>query len=136
MNTTTIVNQLIEKHGDNVFLVWGDVKAAAMAHPNRPSQPRYKHSGASAAELKEAAVQMEQYEKEIKQYDAAVKTYRNDQAHQNQIMEDYLREVSGLNKNVPEQYRDKVYAHAHETGHSYGFTEIYAHLTSLIEIFE
>ena len=63
-----------------------------------------------------------------------MQAYNNVKHDINNIIEEYIREESGLN-NIPIQYRDKIYNKAWQDGHSDGFYSVYQHLTELVNIF-
>lgn len=60
-------------------------------------------------------------------------------AHNKQIdnlIINYIKDVSGLNRIVPVQYRDKVYSIAYSDGQGEGYYCVYDKLCELIYIFE
>lgn len=52
------------------------------------------------------------------------------------VLEDHLKEESGMYDNVPEHMWDKVWNYAWEKGHSSGYSEVYSYLQELVELFE
>jgi len=52
------------------------------------------------------------------------------------IIEEFIKDVSGFNKTVPDDKKSKVYSKAWEDGHSSGYYEVYLCLLSLVELFD
>lgn len=88
------------------------------------------------AEVMQYAKELEEYESVKAIVDEQDKAMRKANGINYDALEEYIRDASGLNTKVPEQYRDKVYSCAYETGHSYGYLEVYYKLCRLVEIFE
>lgn len=124
----------LEVQNGNVYQAIRDAYTLKAEYPDRSAKPFLSKGAGSVAAQK--------YAEELAVYEANNEIYKQEkekaQEHNRKVdtlIENLIREESGLNS-IPEQYRDKVYRHAYQTGHSSGFSEIYNHLLDLIEIFE
>lgn len=79
---------------------------------------------------------MEKYSLKEEKYKQAQNSCRQKEFEMNDIIEQFIKDLSGLNSIVPEKYRDKVYQKAYDDGHSAGYYEVYLHLQDLVVIFE
>ncbi len=137
MKTIEIVTKenIEEAFGENVSQAEEFIKSQYLPYPEKPKQPLIKQ-GMSSTELKEAALKQEQYEIDIVKYKEEKEKYQEHKNNLESILIDYIKEVSGLNKIVPEQYRDKVWSKAYSDGHSSGYYDVYINLNELVAIFE
>ncbi len=100
------------------------------------SEDFYKKSNSpTLKEIREYADAVEGYEKYEKKRKAAMKKQGNVVPRTGDVLEGFIREMSGLNT-IPGKYRDKVYRYAWEQGHSSGYSEVFHYLQELVEIFE
>jgi len=127
---------LIQKYGDDVLPAINYVKTCGRPYPLRESsKPQLDHFHTT----KDVTMYLEllkEHEKKIEIYDTVVKECKSVNQKFEGILVEYIKEVSGLNILVPEQYRDKVWEKAWSDGHSDGLYEVYNNLLSLVEIFE
>ena len=123
----------LEVKNGNVYQAIRDadtLKADYSFHPKKPFLLKGANSGTA-----------QKYAQDLAAYEAAKEVYNKEakaaQEHNRkvyQLIENLIREESGLNF-IPEQYRDKVYSHALQSGHSSGYSEVYNHLCELVDIF-
>ena len=123
----------LEVQNGNVYQAIRDADTLTVEYPYHPKKP-FLVKGAGS-------VTVQKYAEELAAYEAQVEAYKKDRTEEQShnlkvytLIENLIREESGLNS-IPEQYRDKVYAHAYQSGHSSGFSEIYNHLCELVDIF-
>jgi hypothetical protein len=100
--------------------------------PNRPILVK-KHT---SEDVKKYQEELSEYEIKYSTYQEEYEKIRNHNNDIEYILEEYIKDVSGLYTIVPKQYQDKLYAKAYSDGHSAGIYEVYGCLTSLIYIFE
>jgi flagellar biosynthesis/type III secretory pathway protein FliH len=124
----------LTRHNDGVYKTISEAYKFSVEYPDRPKRPFLSNKPGSVAAAKYAE-ELALYENENAEYLESIKLAREHNRKIDQLIEAFIREESGLNT-IPEQYRDKVYRHAYQTGHSSGFSEIYNHLLDLIEIFQ
>lgn len=101
----------------------------------RPSKPilASKHT---AVEVKEYAKNLEQYDIDLAEYSVKEKADNEVRIALNEVLEDYIKDMSGLYDIVPKANQNKVWAYAWQQGHSSGYSEIYNYLQELVELFE
>lgn len=111
------------------------VKSLEEPYVRRPIKPLPKIN-ANSKELREHLEVLEQWELEISEYGKVSKKQREDSCERNSILEDYIKDQSGLYTVVPKDKQDKVWAYAWQQGHSSGYSEVAYYLQEIIEIFE
>lgn len=126
--------EILTRHTEGVYKTISEAYKFSVEYPDRPKKPLLSQNAGSVSAAKYAE-ELAAYEKEYAEYAESRKLIQDHNGKIDQLIEAFVREESGLNT-IPEQYRDKVYRHAYQTGHSSGFSEIYNHLLDLIEIFE
>ena len=102
--------------------------------PQRPSKPflsRDHNSEDAFVHAKALGI----WEDDMKIYDAHKKEYQSNVNKINTVVEEFIKAEANL-EDVPEKYRQKVYALASEKGHSYGYYSIYQELLNLVDIFQ
>jgi hypothetical protein len=143
MKTTTEISlptaaELEEKFGDQVSeaitFIQNFSEKIGPKYPQRPIKP-FLNNKHSAAEVRAHADKLDIFEAEMKEYNAAKEINREFHGKVNGIIEEYMREVSGLNRIVPKEKRDKVYSKAYSDGHSSGYYEVYINLCELVDLF-
>ncbi len=82
------------------------------------------------------AASLKKYELDMADHDMLTEEAKTFNHKIDAIVEEYVRDFSGLNSVVPEQYRTKVYRLAWEDGHSGGYHEVYNKLVDLVDIFK
>jgi hypothetical protein len=123
----------LEVKNGNVYQAIRDadmLKADYSYHPKKP----FILKGANSVTVQKYAEDLAAYEAEKEVYDKAAREAQDHNRKVYALIENLIREESGLNF-IPEQYRDRVYAHAWQTGHSSGYSEVYNHLCELVDIF-
>lgn len=126
---------LSEKFGEKVYEAAEFARKSYPSYPEQPQKPFLSRTHTS----RDAAIYgrgLMDYERKINEWKVRRDKYRDECNEIDVAVQDYIREVSGLNDIVPKQYQDKVYAIAYEDGHSAGYYEVYNKLSTLIEIFE
>ena len=113
-----------------------ELKLLLPARPTKPYKPQLKVISPSLEDINTYIEELERYTKEKDKYDRDWSTYTVKKNDIESKIEKLIKEESGLNTVVPEKYRDKVYSHAWEEGHSNGYYEVYLHLYKLVNIFE
>lgn len=104
-----------------------------LPYPEAVKMPRLVDSK-NIEQVKAHVVALESYQVEKQKFDEERKAYRTRQGEINSLIEDYIKDASGLNQ-IPEQYRDKVFSKAYGYGHLDGYCEVYLKLINLVEIF-
>lgn len=99
---------------------------------DKPKRPTIK-SKPTAAEAIQYAKDLTQYESDLEQYKLLKAEYDKVEIEHHDKMVDLLWHIAG---DVPEQYRDKVFAKAWSDGHSGGWNEVLYHLHKLVDIFK
>lgn len=123
-----------ETFGDNVDIAVEAVKASYMKYPTAPTKPflTQKHN---SAELAEYSVKFSAYEKAMEAYNAEKKIAQEHNRNADNQLRDYIKEVSGFNRIVPADRKDKVWNKAWSDGHSSGYHEVYTQLSELVDLF-
>lgn len=108
--------------------------------PSKPKMPVLVKN-ATIDQVKEYTVKLTEYTDLMEKWKSTEKAreYTNEliDEHNSIIykgIEDAVKEEAGLDM-VPKQYRDKVWSHAWENGHSAGLSEVHGCLVELVEIF-
>ena len=99
----------------------------------RPARPR-QIGVISAIDAQQYANDLEVWEADMIAYKESLDEIREHNGRANLLIEDFLRHESGLN-DIPEQYREKIWAKAYADGYGYGYYEVHKQLVELIEIF-
>lgn len=102
-------------------------------YPSTPTKP-FLAKGHSSVEAKQYVIDLEKYEIEKESCQKDKDEYNKVSSEIGHLMEEFIRERSGLNS-IPEQYRDKVYSNAYQSGHSSGMSQVFNDLLDLVEIF-
>ena len=103
---------------------------------SKPSVPKLKSNSPSQEEMKIYSEALLSYEKDLEDYRYKNDFYREERIRLYDLLEDKVKEESGLNDIVPEEYRAKVYSYAYQQGHGSGYSEVYNYLLDLVNIFE
>jgi Zn-dependent oligopeptidase len=104
-----------------------------IAYPARVTKPILKNSN-DVEKLMAHVEALKQYEIDKMVFDTELDCYNNVRIHNNTIVEEYIKDESGLN-NIPEQYQEKVFNKAWSDGHSDGYYSVYQELCNLVDIF-
>lgn len=123
----------LEVKNGNVYQSIRDADTLRAIYPDRPKKP-FLTKGAGSVAAQKYAEELAAYESENETCKQARDAAQEHNRKVNELIETLIREESGLNL-IPEQYRDKVYAYAWQTGHSSGYSEVYNHLSELVDIF-
>ena len=110
------------------------IRESHMSYPDRPTKPILKKDH-SVADAKQYATDLEQHTKADLLYRKEREAVGEYNSKLDSELQKYIIDMSGLDT-VPEQYRDKVWAHAWERSHSSGYYEVYDTLCDLINIFK
>jgi len=111
-------------------------KGKELVYPKRPTKPLQSHFDKNSSGMRMYADKLEEYEKDFEVYTSEMKKYRDHKNILDSQIVDFIKDFSGLNSIVPEQYRSKVYTYAYQQGHSSGYSEVAIILENLVEIFE
>lgn len=111
------------------------------AHDNRPIPPiKPKQPMLSAKHTSQDVLlyadQLEKYEEVNKLYKQDKSKWEEENQKVTDLIEQLIKDHSGFNTHVPEQYQDKIWNMAWDYGHASGYYEVYNQLNRLIEIFE
>ena len=109
------------------------IKGLHVQRPPKPPKPSLPTG--SSGEIRKYADEVEKWEKEIELYKISRKAAQEHDNLLNQMLEEYIKEEAGLNKYVPEKYRQKMWQCAWNHGHSCGYYEVYLELCNLVDIF-
>jgi hypothetical protein len=102
----------------------------------KPFAPKLKSNSPSAEEIKVYSEAVKTYEEDLSTYRNKNDFYREESNRLYALLKGKVKEDSGLNSIVPEQYRDNVYSYAYQQGHGSGYSEVYTYLLELVNIFE
>jgi len=117
--------------------IYADIRFAETFYPRHPEstpKPRMKEVK-TAKDAREYASLLEAWEKKDVEYKKEVEFCDNKFYKVQSIIEDYIKEMSGLNK-IPQKAQSKVWSKAYSDGHSSGYGEVYSHLRELVELFD
>jgi hypothetical protein len=132
--TMSDVNKFREENGSVEFhQLIIIIEKSASPHPERPSKPTLNKNH-NSQQVKIYSSQMEEYEKDMVQYDECLKIYRKECSDIAFIIEQLIKDEACL-ESVPEKSRDKVYSKAWSDGHSSGFYQVYQELVELVDLF-
>ena len=129
IETVEDVLSLMKEQNTDVYKTLEYAKTLQKQYVKAPVKPKLNSAAKYAKDLAEYDILKKNYdkeEKEIHKYNGIIYC----------AMDEYIREESGLNSIVPEQYRSKVYSLAYEDGHAYGYYEVYIKLENLVDIFD
>ena len=112
------------------------VKTLYPKYPERPSKPQLPTIKSTPAEHREYADSLEKYNELMITYSLDKDEYQEKEREINIELEKFIKELSGMNRQVPEKYHAKLWSKAWEDGHSGGYTEVYQELCELVDIFE
>jgi hypothetical protein len=102
--------------------------------PTRPTKPIEPKNGTPEA-YKEYATEMLGYSELLGEYKTLLADYNKALSEGDVVFQTFIWKNTGLNTEVPEQYRSKVWDMAYQLGHSYGYSEIQNYLLDLVDIF-
>ena len=132
--TIADVNKFREENGSVEFYkLISIIESSASPHPERPSKPLLNKNHDSQ-QIKIYAAQMEEYEKDMVQYNEYLEIYKRECGEIALLIEELIKDEAGLDS-VPEKSRDKVYSKAWSDGHSSGFYSVYQELVELVDLF-
>jgi hypothetical protein len=103
-------------------------------YPTKPRKPTEPKNGTSE-EYRRYATLMLGYSELLTDYDKLSAEYTKASAETDAVIQAFIWKNTGLNTEVPEQYRSKVWRMAYQLGHSYGYSEIQNYLLDLVDIF-
>jgi hypothetical protein len=101
--------------------------------PRKPIKPAQK-AGMSSNEVRAYAELLANWERAVEAWRKDWNSVCGQHKEVSAAIEQHIKDEAGLDQ-VPEQYRDRVYSHAWDSGHANGYYEVYSHLCSLIHIF-
>jgi len=132
--TLEMINSFYTGGGHSIHNTIEYAQGFRMEYPSAPKKPFLKN-GANSVEVMQYASDLKQYEDVQESYRIARKLYYEVDSEISKIIEEFIKEESGLNT-IPEKYRAKVYSRAWEEGHSSGYNKVYKHLVNLVDIFD
>jgi hypothetical protein len=105
--------------------------------PNRPIQPTkpIEPKNGTPEDYKKYATEMLGYSELLGEYKTLLTEYNKALSEGDVVFQAFIWKNTGLNTEVPEQYRSKVWSMAYQLGHSYGYSEIQNYLLDLVDIF-
>ncbi len=135
IETVDDVLTLMKEQNTDVYKTLGYAKTLMKQYVQAPKKPRLGQN--------HTAQEVAKYASDLAEYEIVKKNYDKESSERDQYngiiysaMDEYIREESGLNSVVPEQYRSKVYMKAYDDGHANGYYEVYVQLLSLVDIFD
>lgn len=128
------LKELMETMSAYDFIKEAEQFRRSIEYPTTPVKPFLK-KGHTSAEAQEYSKLLNTYESDMVAYRIAKDMYYDKTNPINGLIEQKLKEDSGLNKFVPEKNRDKVWSKAWADGHSSGYHEVYGHLCELVTLF-
>lgn len=109
-----------------------DYYSAAGEYPKRPTQPRMGNN-LNAEQIRHHADLVEQYEKDMEDYNVKKKAYDQRRAELNEeFRQDLLAEFGFTNH----PKADKIFWYVWERGHSAGYQEVYGCMSEIAELFD
>lgn len=137
MPTLAMINNHLEQIGsDKISDVEDFLKDFEILIPRRSEKPFILSSNLHPDDYRKHADALEAYNKSLAEYKDIDKKAREYNASVNALIEEYIRDSSGLNDIVPEEYRAKTYSVAYDLGHSSGYSEVRNYLYDLVNIFK
>jgi len=127
---------LEELYGDNCIKAEKHIKELYPEYPSRPPYPTLNVVRPTSEQALKYAQDLAKYEDAILQYKSKKAEYDAQYNILNTILEQYIWNISGLTKLVPEDRQRKVWNLAWEKGHSNGYYEVYLELCQLVELFD
>ena len=114
------------------------VKTLYPKYPVAPVRPNLYVNSCQATpdSLREQATNLEKYNELMITYNQERDEYQEKEREINQSLEKFIKEMSGMNRQVPEKYHAKLWSKAWEDGYASGYCDVYSHLCDLVDIFE
>lgn len=127
-------HELENLYGDSVNSAIDYAREFKAQYPKRLPKPylQVKHTSDEASEYSKL---LKKYELEEEQFKIQTKAC---QKHNNELeneIEKYFKEISGFNRIIPENKKDKVWSKAWSDGYSDGLYSVYQHLVGLVDLF-
>lgn len=126
---------LLDLFDDNVYEAVNHAQSLYGEYPEKPDKPTLRKEHTSS-DIKVYNKEYEKYETALSAYKTEQDMYRKRKRDCDDAIEEYIKELSGFNKIVPESRKNKVWFKAWEDGHSSGYTEVYGCLCNLVDLFE
>lgn len=128
-----ITKQNLEKF--NVYEAIEYIRGLEPDYIQRPSKPilASKHT---SVEVKEYAKSLEQYDIDLAVYSTKKEEDNKIRMELDEVLQDYIKDMSGLYDVVPKANQNKVWDYAWQQRHSSGYSEVYGYLQELVELFE
>ena len=104
------------------------------SYPEKPKKPVLL-TGATSDDMRKYADAFDEFQIKFAEFEAERIDYYKRQAEIEHEIKSLITYESGL-RNIPMQYRTKVWNVAWEEGHSAGYHKVYQWLCRLVEIFE
>lgn len=104
--------------------------------PKRTRKPQLTNTNPSKEEVDLYLKQTSEYEALNSSYKENIRLYNEEQYQISEYIINRIKEDSGLNELVPEQYRNNVYAYAYDRSRGDGYYEVYITLCNLVDIFK
>lgn len=111
------------------------VKGLEPACLSRPRKPTLQN-GANSKYVMQYGELLRQFELDIADYEIQQSKNREQSRKLTLVLEDFIKDQSGLLDYVPKDKQDKVWNYAWQQGHSSGYNEVYNYLQELVELFE
>lgn len=124
-----------EMFGDDVYDAIAHIDTLKKSYPSIPSKPKLA-SNHTSAEAQEYSTLLKAYESAKEDYDKESGKVRAYNGELSQILEEHIKNISGLKEYVPEDKQSKVYSYAWQQGHSEGIANVFHMLRDLVEIFK
>lgn len=130
------LKELVDKYEDNPRIGIKEIESLRMSPKFMETSKPHLNKNHTSDDAKIYAKALAEYEKIKLENEAHNKELRPYNQKVTELLENFMKEVSGLNKNVPEKSRDKVWSKANYDGHSSGNGEVFTILIDLIDLFE
>lgn len=102
-------------------------------YPEEPSRPLMPARGSNSAAFQDYTEKLKECEKQFKEYKIARDKW-NDK--RNLLFDEFKRDVISDFGLAGHPKADRIFAKAWESGHAYGYPEVYSHFADLAELFE
>jgi len=104
-------------------------------YPSRPNKPLEPRNG-TPEDYQKYATELIGYSEMLTNYNKLLAEYNKANAENDAVIQAFIWKNTGLDGDVPEQYRSKVWDMAYQLGHSSGYSEIHNYLSDLVDIFK
>jgi len=126
---------LEEMFSTDIYDAIAHIDTLSKSYPIVPSRPKLASTHTSA-EAQEYSNSLKAYESAKEDYDKVSNAIRAYNGELDVILEEYIKNISGLKIHVPTDKQDKVYSYAYSENHSEGMASVYHKLRDIVNLFQ